>query len=305
VKTYRVLCDGANREEWLAARMQVIGASDSADVLGIGYKSALKAFAIKLGLDTVTETEAMRDGSDLEPLVVKRLLSDAAFIERFGECEWRGNRRLCQSIETPHMGATPDGTTTTEKLGDLMTELKAPGLYGYRLWDDGLPPMFNCQVQHQMYVMGESRALIAMKSHGQEVIWDLIERDDEFINGVLLPACARFWQAVQDKDPSTLNVDGSEATKEALAALHPDDDGSVIDLSGHAALFTDYDDAKAKEKEGKDTAAGLKNKIAALFGDASMASLADGRAYTYKRQDKDSYTVKASSTRVLRRKKVK
>src|SRR5262245_47569975 len=86
---YDVVCDSADREVWLAARLTGIGASESAAVLGESrWSSPLKVYAEKIGViehDPDEQLEAQYWGSRLE-----RIVADEFSIRTGIEHEWHG-----------------------------------------------------------------------------------------------------------------------------------------------------------------------------------------------------------------------
>ncbi len=109
-----------------------------------------------------------------------------------------------------------------------------------------------------------------------------------------------FWQCVTEGiEP---DVDGSEATRHALAALYPEDDGNAVQMSADAV---DWDRDRVRlSAEIKEREAQLKeidNKLRAEIREASHAILPNGVTYSHKLQHRAGYTVQPTSFRVLRR----
>jgi len=140
--------------------------------------------------------------------------------------------------------------------------------------------------------------------NGYRFRWVDVARDEAFIADVLLPELEPFWGRVERREPCS--PDASEATKKALRALYPEDDGTVVALPG------DLIDADQERVSLKQAIGGAELRLAEIdarlklaIGDASEGRLANGITYTNKLQKRAAHTVKATEFRVLRRKEPK
>ena len=73
-KITKISTANMSREDWLVHRRQAIGGSDAATILGLNpYASPYTLWADKTSrLPVQPDNEAMRQGRDLEPYVVRR-----------------------------------------------------------------------------------------------------------------------------------------------------------------------------------------------------------------------------------------
>jgi hypothetical protein len=106
----RILNDGTDRENWLAARTPVIGASDAAKLAKAS--SIPSVLASKLSSRSFTGNSYTESGNRWEPMMLA----------------WAGiapNRALVHSVEEPGFAATPDGVQDLPDSGVLLAECKA------------------------------------------------------------------------------------------------------------------------------------------------------------------------------------
>ena len=76
----KISTKGMSREEWLERRRKTIGGSDAAGIVGLSkWASPFSVWADKTGRAAEkADTEAMRQGRDLEDYVARRWLADTA-----------------------------------------------------------------------------------------------------------------------------------------------------------------------------------------------------------------------------------
>ena len=112
-----------------------------------------------------------------------------------------------------------------------------------------------------------------------------------------MPGAASF--AVETPPPA----DGSDATRQALAALYPEQEpGTEIDLPPEATgLIASYDDWAKAEKAAKAAKEAAQNALCAILGTAESGKIGGQIACTWKHQHRDAHTVSASDFRVFRR----
>ena len=108
-------------------------------------------------------------------------------------------------------------------------ECKTAGEFGARLWKDGVPEYYQCQVQHQLAITGKQVADVAgahlrVRSFG----FTAFHRDDELIEQ-LIELEREFWRFVETDTPPP--ADGSDSADKALRLLYPADNGITLDLS--------------------------------------------------------------------------
>ena len=114
------------------------------------------------------------------------------------------------------------------------------------------------------------------------------------------PPEQEFWDRVENGIPPEPNWQ-SDATTKLFKELYPGTDGSVILLPEIAQdVHQALQEAKLKVKEAEALVTEGKNKLAFLLGSAAAGVLPDGTVYTRKKQERKSYTVKATEFIVTR-----
>lgn len=209
------------REEWLEYRRSGIGGSDAATIVGLNpFSSPYYLFCDKMGaLPEKEDTEAMRQGRDLEQYVAER------WMERTGKRVKRNNT-MWRSTVWPWMLADIDREVAGENAG---LECKTTSLYNKHDFASGeIPLTYYVQCQHYMAVMGFERMYLAVLVLNRGFYDFVIERDEEEIK-TLAAAEGEFWDRLVDEEPPPL--DGSDATQDALKTMYPkEDDGLALSL---------------------------------------------------------------------------
>lgn len=276
-----------SRQEWLTVRNQGIGASDAAAAIGISpYQSRLELWMIKTGRMSSELTNAPDDlgspmywGNVLEPIVA----------EHYSRKTGLKVRRVNSVLQHPD----PDKAWMLANLDYAVVgsddvqilECKTAGEYGARLWQDGVPDYYQCQVQHQLAITGKQVADVAVLICGQEFRIYRIERDDDLIRE-LIELEREFWQFVETDTPPP--SDCSVSADKALRALHPKDNGIAIDLSdddNFNQVFHELTELRTAAQQLSFKESELKQQIQQRMGDASVAQFATGRINWKKSKD--------------------
>ena len=272
---HTVICDASDRIAWLTARRLGIGASESPAILGASpWSSPLSVYTEKIDPDPPVE-------SDNERLFWGRRL-ERVILERFAEVterEVHAAGSLLRSTRWPFMLTTLDGERYVD---GLWLPVEAKNTQDRTGWSDGVPRHVWIQLQHQLAVTGATVGSVAVLLCGCEFKTADIERNDEFIEETLVPECERFWQLVEAGGPPP-QTDGSEATREALKRLYPQDYGETVALGGE---FTDMAahrlELKASIKIGADVLREIENAIKAAIGSATFGAVPDGGEFSWK-----------------------
>ena len=288
---------GCLMQDWLDERKQLIGASESPTILGLGYEgeNAYTLWAKKCGLiEDMPDREDLEWGREMQPVVLKMFQKKTGIQVRD-----LGEFTIVRHPTLKFIGATLDGIAETDD-GLAVVESKNIGQYNAKEWDDDEPPLrVNVQIQHQMLAAGAQVGYAVACIGGRKLHWRKVQRNDKFIE-VLIPKLAAFWQAVESKTPP--EVDGSLATAKVLAKLHPEDSGETIVLPPESADWTaQLEQAKASIKAAEALKTDAENRIKAALGDATFGMLPDGSRWSWKSQDRAGYTVEPTTFRVLRK----
>ncbi|WP_292257433.1 lambda-exonuclease family protein [Marinospirillum sp.] len=269
---------GMQRKDWLEVRKQGIGASDAAAAVGISpYQSQLELWMIKTGRMSGLPDPSLDEvrspiywGNVLEPIVA------AHYTRKTG----RKVRRVNAVLQHPDqdkawMLANLDYAVVACDEVQLL-ECKTAGEFGARLWKDGVPEYYQCQVQHQLAVTGKQSADVAVLICGQEFRVYRIERDDALIQE-LIQLERQFWHWVETDTPPP--ADGSDSADRALRQLYPHDHGEVLDFTAHADLnqsFNQLVQVRDQLTSLNLQEAQLKQFLQQTLGDATKARFALG-----------------------------
>lgn len=287
-------------EEWLEGRRHLIGASDSAGILGVGYadQSQVTVWDSKINAPRSIDPARRRRfqiGKLMEPSL------RAIFAEESGmPCESPGSFTIYRHEGIPWLGASLDAITEHDEYGPCPVELKNVSNFAREEWDGDEPPLkFAVQVQHQLAVTGASHGFLLGLVGGNEPVIKAIERNDRFIDA-MLARLEEFWGYVQRRELPP--IDSSIATAHVLAKLWPEDSGATVVLPPEAADW-DRDLTEAKEAiktaEAKKVAA--ENLLKSAIGEATFGEIVGGCRYSWKTQSRKEHVVKESTFRVLRR----
>lgn len=198
-------------DAWLDARKNGIGASQAAAAIGLSeWQSPIGLWAEKLNLvPPQPENVSMRIGSELEPLIARM------YTEATGVKVRRANN-LRQHAQHPFMLASIDRRAGRKPV-ELKFSARATG-YGDPGTDE-VPDDVLVQVLHQLAVLDEPEGEVALLKPGaQSVLIFPISRSAE-AEASIIEREAVFWDHVQSRTQPP--VDGSEATRRALAAMYP------------------------------------------------------------------------------------
>jgi len=272
------VCNAADRPAWLLARRSGIGASESPGILGVSpWSSGIAVFAEKVDPDPPVENNAERLqlGLVMEPVILQRYREVTGRIAE-------ASGTLLRSKQWPCMTATLDGKTVIN--GDAAV-LEIKNTQDREGWSNGVPRHVWVQVQHQMAVTGTSRAAVAVLLMGCEFKTADVLRDDAFITEALVPACEHFWELVQKGGPPP-QVDGSEASREALKRLYLYDTGDNVVLSDEVWIkrADRREELKVRIKADGEELREIENFIKAEIGEgkATFATLTNGAEFSWK-----------------------
>lgn len=288
------------RQAWLANRKMALGASEVPTLFGVGFESPYSLWARKLGLlPPVDETERMEVGTLIQPVIMEllRRRTDLEIVEAPQD-------EFIRSPDTPFIGCTPDGRAFDDaRPTPGVVEIKNVGQYLGKEWGDEPPLRVQVQIQCQMYALGYDWGIAAGLIGGNQLAWHRIERNEKFI-AALVKVSREFWNCIETQ--TAPEIDGSEHTRRAIMALHPNDNGETVVLSHE---FIEYAarlealDAEAKRIETESER--IRNMLREAIGSNTFGTLPDGSGWSFKTSPRKGYTVAESTVRTLRRFKAK
>ena len=271
-----------SRGEWLQARRSGIGGSDAGAILGVNpYRGAYTVWADKMGrLPDGEDTEAMRQGRDLEDYVARR------WAERTGKHVRRENKML-RSTVNPFMLANIDRRVDGEKAGLECKTSKDIRLGRYK--NGEFPIEYYAQCIHYLAVTGWDRWYLAVLVYGTDLLTFVIERADVAEDmEALIRAERGFWEknVIQRVAPLP---DGLISTTKALLAVHPvAEDGAAIEATPEAdRLLGELIEVRQKIGAYEQRRDELSNRIKEIMGEAEYLNGTTGRA-AWRNQTKNS-----------------
>ncbi len=245
---------------WHEQRARSIGASDVAAVLGLSpWQTPLDIYRAKLGVRHEINEHAAYFGHKLEPVI-------AGWVEHahpeVGEVSPGGSFR---SRAWPWLTAAPDRFAVTPS-ATVPLELKSSGGYARQMWDSGIPTHYAVQVQQQVAVLGTDYGWLAVLHGGNSPDLYRVERDDEFIDTILIPQTEAFWKghvlARVEPEPTT--------SAEAVTRWPGDPEAEPVeaddDLYGAWLHLTDL---RLQQKDADAEASRLTLEIQKALGDAT------------------------------------
>lgn len=243
-----------------------IGGSEAAAAAGIDpHRSRVMLWLEKTGRFERPESDAMRWGTLLEPVIFSALREDGYYVEPHD-----GTRLV--DPDRPWIAGTPDGFDYGDDKAVRLLEVKAVGSFAHRTdaWDgDAIPIAYAAQIQHYLHLTGLARCLLAVLVGGQRLEVREVARDDRAI-ALLLEREEQFYRdyLVPDRQPPVGPHDG-----EALTFMHPTaTDGRVVRLDReHYGLLAELHARRSQLAAIEEQKNELENRLKAFMGDAEVA----------------------------------
>ena len=268
-----------SREEWLELRRHSIGGSDAAAIIGLSkWASPYTVWADKTGrLPDKPDTEAMRQGRDLEEYVAQR------FSEATGKRVKRCNAILYNPAY-PHSHADVDRMIVGENAGLECKTTSTLDVKQFRGVE--FPEKYYAQCVHYMAITGADRWYLAVLVLGKEFHVYTLERDEAEIRA-LMDAETAFWEQYGETD-SPPAADGAESTTDAIRTIYADSSQSICILFGRETLLEEYMALKSQSKALDARIAEIQNTIMEDMQDAERGECG---AYTviWKAQERETF----------------
>jgi putative phage-type endonuclease len=250
--------------DWHELRADGIGGSEIGTILGLNpWESPFYLHATKTGKIPPKQLDSfpVKLGQILEPVILEQIIPE---LHPDWELQTVGTY---QHPKLPFLHANPDAIALID--GEwVVVEIKTSRNY----WSE-LPPHYEYQIKHYMNVLGIKRG----------VVFGLVAMDpvehwvtlDDFESQVIEQRATEFWNAVvNDIAP---DWDGSESTYEAVREMHPDIDGTEVEIDGIHSLVVaqlSFDQAEAELRK-------QKSEVMAMMGKAQHA-VTEYEGKTYK-----------------------
>ena len=237
------------------------------------HTSAYDLWAYKTGrLDRLPVDDATQEifdlGHAIEPVIADR------YTAMTGRPLRRVNRTL-RHREVPWAVASLDRVSAV-KGEHLIVECKWDPWSRFSRSLEGIPPFVTEQVQWQLMVRGKEWTAEVAVLQGSKVSRYEVTPDEGFQRDLLfIVETFRNEHLLTDTPPP---VDGSEATRKAIARLHPNDNGEQMEPTAELrGLMAALKEATPAADAAAEEVARLKNAIRSALGDYSGSESDDWR----------------------------
>lgn len=239
----------------------------------------------------------------IERAAATERMNAGKYLERAILFEWnRRNDREMAFNDRPffwdvdeRIGATPDGLATDAALHEG-AEVKTVTPEVRQYWDGGTPRYIWWQAQHEMLCANLDRVVVIAQFGFHRLAHEWIERDLD-AGERIVKACNEMWRRIDGELPPP-DPDSHPATTDALKRR--ESTAKAIELPPHVRDWSDnlgMIDRHIKELE--EEAQGLKNKIRAAMGDASVGVWPDGTGWKIRNQPASEFVVKKKAHSVM------
>lgn len=305
-----------NKESWLAAKNEWLGASEVASLYvdedgePLGFDSPLTLLRVKAGVVPRAARPELEIYADMEESLLLRWLKTRPLELAVGAVLRNGLQEVYRMPMHPRLRATPDAFMLAADRVNIerVIQFKVTADSKDR-WDrDGVPLHYLVQLQAEMFCTGAAQADIHVlfrceRPHMVDATWT-VPADVDFQRD-MLERVAAFWELVEawrSGDRTRLPAMGANdsAALAHLVAARDVDEVVQLDEGGAtlvAAWERAHEDSKVYAAVGDklDTLEKLlRNKITAAMGKACIATLPDGRRLRVRSHHRDTYQVPSS-----------
>ncbi len=219
--SYTIVDVTPDTPEWEKERLNSCGASEVPPILNLSpWSTPLQVYRSKMGVPNDFDEILGYVGHASEQVI-------AGWVEKYSD--QRGVKLepafMARSVEYPWLHASFDRVSHDEH-GLVTWQFKTAHQYAGHHWDEGVPTDIRVQVQAEILVASTQGAWVVVWIGGREfrLFWE--PRDDDFIEGHLIPKTREFWEGnVIPKiapEPTTLAE---------INAEFPSDAGTVVEAS--------------------------------------------------------------------------
>lgn len=262
-----------NTPEWDHLRSKGLGGSEIAAVVGLSpWQSRFSLWHLKRGnIGKQNVNAGMRWGTLLEPVICDHFAGQRDMLDVQVAGTYRHHDREWQL-------ANPDRLLWDDEHGHVgLLEAKTASAFDAHEWGRGpedIPPYYRCQVLWYMDALELPVAHLAVLIGGSDYReYEIAYSADEAT--WLREQGAAFWQSVLDGDMPDL--DGSDATYQAVRDLHPDINGDTVEIDPELHEWFQASKQAAEQAATEHTAA--KTTLLDAMGDARYAEVDGVRVY--------------------------
>lgn len=252
-------------EAWHKMRERRVGGSEIPAVLGLSeWQSAFSLWHVKANrLDPEAENPMMNFGKLIEPVIVElwsqqhpdlRVRQAGTYVHR----------------ERNYQLASPDRIVTGPD-GPELLELKSDG-DGWKWGEPGtdeVPPGYLAQCRWQLDTFGYRRCRVAVLVAGRPPVREYIVEADPDDAELMRKAGAEFVDTLEAGEVP--DIDGHSATWQAIKELHPDIDGTDVEID--PAFAARYRHAVAEHKAAEEIKRLVSGELVVAMAGARRAVL--------------------------------
>lgn len=262
-----------NTPEWDELRTRGIGGSEIAAVVGLSpWQSRFSLWHLKRGTIGKQQVNAgMRWGTLLEPVICDYFASQRDMLDVLPAGTYRHHERRWQL-------ANPDRLLWDDEFGHVgILEVKTASAFDSHEWGHGpedIPPYYRCQVLWYLDALELPVAHMAVLIGGSDYReYEIPYSADEA--KWLRDQGEAFWQSVIDGQVP--DIDGSDATYEAVRQLHPEIDGETVEID--PLLHEWFKTSRKAAEQAKAEHAAAKATLLDAMGQARYAEVDGVRMY--------------------------
>lgn len=262
-----------NTPEWDGLRSRGLGGSEIAAVVGLSpWQSRFSLWHLKRGsIGKQNENAGMRWGSLLEPVICDYFASTRDLLDVLPAGTYRHHEREWQI-------ANPDRLLWDDEHGHVgILEVKTAHQYDAHEWGHGpedIPPYYRCQVLWYLDALELPVAHLAVLIGGSDYREYAIPYSADEAEWLREQGRA-FWKSVIDGDQP--EIDGSDATYQAVRELHPQINGETVEIDPDLHEWFQASKKAAEQAAAEHTAA--KATLLDAMGDAQYADVDGERVY--------------------------
>lgn len=265
-----------SRRDWLVARRDYTGSSDTAAILGVSNWQS--PYSVWWNKTTTEEPENRTDeilewGHRLETPLAEKLS------ETLGKLDDPGDFCLFVSREHPWLACTPDRLLYRNGILEAVIELKTAHFAQGRIWGERVPEAYMVQVQHQMLVLGVKEAHIAVLVDGYQFAYHPVIAHER-MQKLIVRKTKDFWHqyVLTGNAPPP---DYSDATRQALAARYPHSNPGTVDIDDDK-IGARYDKLCRVASSIDKRKQAIQNQVKDAIGPNEVAVLPDMSGFSWK-----------------------
>lgn len=262
-----------NTPEWDGLRSRGLGGSEVAAIVGLSpWESRFSLWHRKRGsIGKQRVNSGMHWGTLLEPVICDAFASTRDLLDVQEAGTYRHHEREWQI-------ANPDRLLWDDEHGHVgILEAKTASAFDAHEWGRGpedIPPYYRCQVLWYLDVLELPVAHLAVLIGGSDYReYEIPHSADEAV--WLREQGEAFWRSVIAGDQPDL--DGSDATYEAVRQLHPEINGDTVEIDPELHDWFQTSKRNAEKARAEHTAA--KATLLDEMGDARYAEVGGTRLY--------------------------